>query len=143
MEDLDYSLLPEVAWTKLSSWYGLADGSRPIGRKVIEWGMYVKHLKVEVYPIRLELGCHPLDQNKKVYKTFSRIEKMSQVKEAAKEVFEISEDKECRLWHRYMTSHYEQVKGQLLSDATTVIVLHTCCLATTLIITATYICMLL
>ena len=46
MEDLDYSLLPEVAWTKLSSWYGLADGSRPIGRKVIEWGMYVKHLKV-------------------------------------------------------------------------------------------------
>ena len=46
MEDLDYSLLPEVAWTKLSSWYGLADGSRPIGRKVIEWGMYEKHLKV-------------------------------------------------------------------------------------------------
>ena len=67
----------------------------------------------------------------------------AQVKEAAKEVFEISEDKECRLWHRYMTSHYEQVKGQLLSDATVVIVLHTCCLATTLIITATYICMLL
>ena len=55
----------------------------------------------------------------------------AQVKEAAKEVFEISEDKECRLWHRYMTSHYEQVKGQLLSDC---IAECTCCLATTLIL---------
>ena len=46
MEDLDYSLVPEGGWNKLLIWYGLAEGSRPIARNVIEWGVYVKHLKV-------------------------------------------------------------------------------------------------
>ena len=46
MEDLDYSLVPEGGWNKLLIWYGLAEGSRPIARKVIEWGMYTKHPKV-------------------------------------------------------------------------------------------------
>ena len=32
MEELDYSLLPEAAWSKLISWYGLSQGSRPIAR---------------------------------------------------------------------------------------------------------------
>ena len=32
MEELDYYLLPEAAWTKLSSWYGLGPGSCPIAR---------------------------------------------------------------------------------------------------------------
>ena len=50
MEDLDYSLVPEGGWNKLLIWYGLAEGSRPIARKVIEWGMYVKHLKVRQRP---------------------------------------------------------------------------------------------
>ena len=46
MEDLDYSLIPERAWDKLSCWYGIADGSKTIARKAIQWGMYNKHLKV-------------------------------------------------------------------------------------------------
>ena len=46
MEDLDYSLVPEGGWNKLLIWYGLAEGSRPIARNVIEWGMYVKHPRV-------------------------------------------------------------------------------------------------
>ena len=46
MEDIDYSLVPEGGWNKLLIWYGLAEGSRPIARNVIEWGVYVKHLKV-------------------------------------------------------------------------------------------------
>ena len=32
MEELDYYLLPEAVWTKLSSWYGLGPGSCPIAR---------------------------------------------------------------------------------------------------------------
>ena len=51
MEDVDYSLVPEGGWNKLLIWYGLAKGSRPIARKVIEWGMYSKHLKVRHRPI--------------------------------------------------------------------------------------------
>ena len=32
MEELDYFLLPESAWNKLSSWYSVSEGSRPIFR---------------------------------------------------------------------------------------------------------------
>ncbi len=32
MEELDYSLMPEAAWSKLHVWYGLSEGSRPIVR---------------------------------------------------------------------------------------------------------------
>ena len=31
-KDLDYELLPELAWCLLLSWYGLSVGSRPIIR---------------------------------------------------------------------------------------------------------------
>ena len=34
------------------------------------------------------------------------------VKKAIFDAFQISEGKECRLWHRYMTNSYEQVKGK-------------------------------
>ena len=34
MEELDYSLLPEAAWNKLTAWYGLSQESRPINRYV-------------------------------------------------------------------------------------------------------------
>ena len=34
MEELDYSLLPEAAWNKLTAWYGLSQGSRPINRYI-------------------------------------------------------------------------------------------------------------
>ena len=32
MEELDYALIPEPAWTLLVSWYGLSAESRPIVR---------------------------------------------------------------------------------------------------------------
>ena len=34
MEELDYSLMPEAAWSKLHLWYGLSEGSSPIARSV-------------------------------------------------------------------------------------------------------------
>ena len=35
--------------------------------------------QVEVYPIRLELGVHPLQEGKTVTRTFSRADKMSEL----------------------------------------------------------------
>ena len=32
MEELDYSLVPEAAWNKLVTWYGVSETSRPIAR---------------------------------------------------------------------------------------------------------------
>ena len=49
MEELDYFLLPESAWNSLTLWYGLTRNSRAIARRVVEYGMYTKHIKVEVY----------------------------------------------------------------------------------------------
>ena len=34
------------------------------------------------------------------------------VKKAILDAFQISEGKQCRLWHRYMRNSYEQVKGE-------------------------------
>ena len=71
MEDLDFSLVPEEAWEKLVEWYGLASGSRPIARKVVEYGLYMKHLKVEVYLLNFTLVVHPR-LTEYIIKQFSR-----------------------------------------------------------------------
>ena len=59
MEDLDYSLVSEEVWKKFISWYGIEESSRPISRRVIEHGLYVKHPKVEVYFVEFKLALHP------------------------------------------------------------------------------------
>ena len=56
MEGLDYSLVPEKAWQHLVEWYGLLDGSRPIPRKVVEYGLYMRHCRVEVYLLQFKLS---------------------------------------------------------------------------------------
>ena len=59
MEDLNYSLVPEEVWKKFVSWYGIEELSRPIPRRVVEHGLYVKHRKVEVYLVEFKLALHP------------------------------------------------------------------------------------
>ena len=55
IDDLDYVLVPQEAWEKLVEWYGSVDGQEPVARKVVEYGMFVKHCKVEVYLMELKL----------------------------------------------------------------------------------------
>ena len=71
MEELDYSLLPEEAWELLVEWYGLSDGSQPIPRKVVEYGLYMNHLRVEVYLLTFKLFLHP-KLTEHICKSFSR-----------------------------------------------------------------------
>ena len=71
MEELDYFLLPESAWNRLISWYGLASNSMAIARKVVEHGMYMKHCKVEVYLLEFKLVIYPNFNNVKPH-NFSR-----------------------------------------------------------------------
>ena len=74
MEEVDYALLSEPAWTLLFNWYGLSAESRPIARYtiiitilnyyyiiryVIEYSAYAKNLRVEVYLVELKLCVHP------------------------------------------------------------------------------------
>jgi hypothetical protein len=112
MEDLDYSLIPETAWDKLTTWYGIAEGSRAIARKVIQWGACVKKLKVEVYPVRLELGVHPRKEGEKtIFRGFSRVDRMSAVKAVIVKKFDLPTNKDTRLWHQFMNDSCVEVKG--------------------------------
>uniref|UniRef100_A0A1X7UAN3 Protein kinase domain-containing protein n=1 Tax=Amphimedon queenslandica TaxID=400682 RepID=A0A1X7UAN3_AMPQE len=70
MEDKNYTLLPEAAWSLLVSWYGLSVGSRSIVKNVEEHGVH-KKLRVEVYLIELKMCVHPNSINIKTY-SFSR-----------------------------------------------------------------------
>ena len=58
VDELDYNLVPEEAWEKLSQWYGVLDEKQAIPRKVVEHGLYVKHCKVEVYLMELKLALN-------------------------------------------------------------------------------------
>ena len=71
MEEVDYNLLPVVAWDALVKWYGMVDGSLPLPRIVQEHGRYVKDLKVEVYLTKLKL-CRHSDMEDCVIKKFSK-----------------------------------------------------------------------
>ena len=68
---MDYVLLPTDAWDKLVAWYGIALGQEPIKRKVVEYGMFVKHCKVEVYLMELKLSEH-CNPEKYVSQQFSK-----------------------------------------------------------------------
>jgi ubiquitin carboxyl-terminal hydrolase 4/11/15 len=71
IEELYYILVPEEAWNKLLTWYGLVENQPPIPRKVVEYGMYVKHCKVEVYLIEFKL-CQNSDMENVVTHQFSK-----------------------------------------------------------------------
>uniref|UniRef100_A0A7N6B6Z1 Ubiquitin carboxyl-terminal hydrolase n=1 Tax=Anabas testudineus TaxID=64144 RepID=A0A7N6B6Z1_ANATE len=68
IDELDYVLVPTEAWNKLVSWYGCLEGQRPI---VVEHGMFVKHCKVEVYLLELNL-CENDNMDNVVTRHFSK-----------------------------------------------------------------------
>ena len=118
MEDFDYFLLPEAAWTKLFSWYGLSQNSRPLARKVVDHGMYMKHSEVEVYLLEFKLSLHPnLNSNRP--HSFSRADTVGYLVAVMKEEFNVERDAECRVWHLFMTNTYELLSNcsQTLQDA--------------------------
>ncbi|XP_061218320.1 ubiquitin carboxyl-terminal hydrolase 4 isoform X5 [Neopsephotus bourkii] len=71
IDELDYVLVPTEAWDKLVMWYGCMDGQQPIVRKVVEYGLFVKHYKVEVYLLELKL-CESSDPDNVISCHFSK-----------------------------------------------------------------------
>ncbi len=78
IDDIDYKLVPEETWQAIVAFFGQAQGQKAVHRKVfvasfqdylcfnscyffkvVEQGMFVKHCRVEVYFIELQLACHP------------------------------------------------------------------------------------
>ncbi|NWX91968.1 UBP4 hydrolase, partial [Nothoprocta pentlandii] len=79
IDELDYVLVPTEAWNKLVTWYGCIDGQKPIVRKVVEYGLFVKHCKVEVYLLELKL-CENNDPDNVVSCHFSKADTIGNTK---------------------------------------------------------------
>uniref|UniRef100_A0A3Q3R0Y4 Ubiquitin carboxyl-terminal hydrolase n=1 Tax=Monopterus albus TaxID=43700 RepID=A0A3Q3R0Y4_MONAL len=123
IDELDYVLVPTEAWNKLISWYSCLEGQRPIVRKVVEHGMFVKHCKVEVYLLELNLcendnmdnviTCHFSKADtigKNLHKCFSQIPfPQDTIEKEMRTLFNIPSEKETRLWNKYMSNTYEQL----------------------------------
>uniref|UniRef100_A0A3B4UF72 Ubiquitin carboxyl-terminal hydrolase n=2 Tax=Seriola TaxID=8160 RepID=A0A3B4UF72_SERDU len=130
IDELDYVLVPTEAWNKLVSWYGCLEGQRPIVRKVVEHGMFVKHCKVEVYLLELNL-CENDNMDNVVTRHFSKADTIDTIEKEMRTLFNIPSEKETRLWNKYMSNTYEQLnkpdstvqdaglfQGQVLSSTT-------------------------
>uniref|UniRef100_A0A3B4CES2 Ubiquitin carboxyl-terminal hydrolase n=1 Tax=Pygocentrus nattereri TaxID=42514 RepID=A0A3B4CES2_PYGNA len=108
IDELDYVLVPTEAWLKLVSWYGCLEGQRPIVRKVVEHGMFVKHCKVEVYLLELNL-CENDNMDNVVTRHFSKADTIDTIEKEMRSLFNIPSEKETRLWNKYMSNTYEQL----------------------------------
>ncbi|XP_035665297.1 ubiquitin carboxyl-terminal hydrolase 15-like isoform X2 [Branchiostoma floridae] len=108
IDELDYMLLPTEAWDKLVSWYGMVNGQQPIARKVVEHGMFVKHCKVEVYLMELKL-CQNDNLDNCVSQQFSKADTIDYIEKEMRKLFEIGDDKETRVWNKYMSNTYEHL----------------------------------
>ncbi|XP_078676513.1 ubiquitin carboxyl-terminal hydrolase 15-like isoform X3 [Branchiostoma floridae x Branchiostoma belcheri] len=108
IDELDYMLLPTEAWDKLVSWYGMVNGQQPIARKVVEHGMFVKHCKVEVYLMELKL-CQNDNLDNCVSQQFSKADTIDYIEKEMRKLFAIGEDKETRVWNKYMSNTYEHL----------------------------------
>ncbi|XP_035221338.1 ubiquitin carboxyl-terminal hydrolase 15-like, partial [Stegodyphus dumicola] len=118
IDELDYVLLPEEAWNLLVKWYGLTEGQQPIARKVVEYGMFVKHCKVEVYLLEFKL-CSNSDLDHIVTRKFSKSDTIEFIEKEMRSLFNIPDEKETRLWNRYSSNTYEHLsnKDSTVQDA--------------------------
>ncbi|XP_020645109.3 ubiquitin carboxyl-terminal hydrolase 4 [Pogona vitticeps] len=108
IDELDYVLVPTEAWNKLVNWYACIEGQQPIVRKVVEYGLFVKHCKVEVYLLELKL-CQNSDSANLLSSYFSRADTVATIEKEMRKLFDIPDGKEVRLWSRYMSNTYEQL----------------------------------
>ncbi|XP_039998047.1 ubiquitin carboxyl-terminal hydrolase 15-like isoform X3 [Xiphias gladius] len=106
IDELDYILVPTEGWNKLVSWYGLTEGQEPIARKVVEQGMFVKHCKVEVYLTELKL-CEDSNMDDVITRRFSKADTIDMIEKEMRKLFSIPDEKETRLWNRYMSNTFE------------------------------------
>ncbi|XP_055661930.1 ubiquitin carboxyl-terminal hydrolase 4-like isoform X3 [Falco peregrinus] len=105
---LDYVLVPTEAWNKLVAWYGCVDGQQPIVRKVVDFGVFAKRYKVEVYLLELKL-CERSNPDNVISCHFSKADTVATIEKEMRKLFNIPAEKETRLWNRYMSNMYVQL----------------------------------
>ncbi|XP_072175057.1 ubiquitin carboxyl-terminal hydrolase 4-like [Diadema setosum] len=108
IDELDYVLVPTEAWNLLTKWYGVVANQPPMPRKVVEYGMFVKHCKVEVYLMEFKL-CEHSEPDKVISQKFSKADTIETIENEMRKLFNIEEEKETRIWNKYMSNTYEQL----------------------------------
>jgi ubiquitin carboxyl-terminal hydrolase 4/11/15 len=108
VEELDYNIIPHDTWNLLLSTFGSVPGSRPVEKRVVQFGVFVKTMKVEVYKIEVLLATN-MQQENIVKRRFSRGDTVSKIDEEMREIFKISENDETRLWSKYNKAVYERI----------------------------------
>lgn len=114
VDDLDYLLLPQEAWEKMVAWYGLMPGQAPLERKVIEIGIFVKNLKVEVYLLDLKLCTHS-NMDQVLVQKFSKKDTIGQIESTMRTLFNVPSEKETRIWSRCSSNTFEQLSDRALT----------------------------
>ncbi|KTF82611.1 hypothetical protein cypCar_00016797 [Cyprinus carpio] len=84
------------------------NASDPDEKPVVEHGMFVKHCKVEVYLLELNL-CDNDNIDKVVTRHFSKADTIDTIEKEMRSLFDIPSEKETRLWNKYMSNTYEQL----------------------------------
>uniref|UniRef100_A0A673HWB9 ubiquitinyl hydrolase 1 n=1 Tax=Sinocyclocheilus rhinocerous TaxID=307959 RepID=A0A673HWB9_9TELE len=74
--------------------------------QVVEQGMFVKHCKVEVYLTELKL-CEDSNMENVVTRRFSKADTIDSIEQEMRKLFSIPDEKETRLWNRYMSNTFE------------------------------------
>ena len=113
VDEIDYKLVPEEAWYKLLSWYGIGRDSIGIKRQVIEYGKFVKRCKVEVYFLELKACLYPKESEFKIV-TISRCDTIHTLDMLIRQIFNIESTKHTRVYNRNMTYTYELIKDMNL-----------------------------
>ncbi|XP_073805159.1 ubiquitin carboxyl-terminal hydrolase 15 isoform X2 [Danio rerio] len=75
-------------------------------QEVVEQGMFVKHCKVEVYLTELKL-CEDGNMENSISRRFSKADTIDSIEREMRKLFSIPDEKETRLWNRYMSNTFE------------------------------------
>jgi len=113
IDEMDYVLVPQEAWQALVAKFGTGDGWQEVRRVVVEHGMFVKHCKVEVYYMQFQLADNATLEES-VQRKFSKSDTLETISNCMREIFNIPEEAETRLWNKYTSNTYEQLSR--LSD---------------------------
>ncbi|XP_022252352.1 ubiquitin carboxyl-terminal hydrolase 15-like isoform X2 [Limulus polyphemus] len=111
MDEMEYVLLPQEGWNLLHSWYTLAPGQEPIARKVVEYGMFMKQCKVEVYLMELKL-CENSNLEHCISHKFSKDDTVGYIEKVMKRLFDIPENKETRMWIKSNSNTYDYLSSK-------------------------------
>lgn len=103
--DNEYLLVPMEAWEKLVTWYGLAPDQSVISRIVVEKGLFVKRLEVEIHLLHLNL-CKQSDMKNIMTAVFSHSDTVETLVVRMRCLFSISHDKAIRLWCQHAFNSY-------------------------------------